>query len=291
LQSAVSQNSILRPPPTPAPLRAAFTLLELLTVITIIGILAAVALPNLRKFKPNVTVAATRQLMTEVGRARQLAISQRTTVYMVFVISNFWNDPSFPKLTQDEQGKAYRLLNRQLIGYTFVSLRGVGDQPGNPIPHYWAPWRTLPEGTYIPTQKFAPYNAYSPVMNLYTNIPGTPNNNLAFQVYGFMYTNGIPFPSEQAAATPGSYPYVALPFIAFDYLGRLVDSQGNPTRTNALIPIAQGTVSFGMNLDRTTRTNTPTVTENPVGNATNSFNVVNIDWLTGRARLEHPEVQ
>jgi len=35
--------------------------------------------------------AATRQMLDDVGRARQLAISQHTTVYMVFVPENFWN--------------------------------------------------------------------------------------------------------------------------------------------------------------------------------------------------------
>jgi len=34
-----------------------------------------------------------------------------------------------------------------------------------------------------------------------------------------------------------------------------------------------------------------TVRESPPGNTTNAFNVVNIDWLTGRARLERQEVQ
>src|ERR1700742_1178726 len=74
--------------------RKAFTLIELLTVIAIIGILAALLSPVLKNFsKPDVTVAATRQMLDAVGRARQLAISDRTTVFMVFVHSNFWADP------------------------------------------------------------------------------------------------------------------------------------------------------------------------------------------------------
>ena len=63
----------------------AYTLLELLAVITIMGIIAALAVPTLRGLKPNAKVAATRELLDAVGRARQLALSQRTTVYMVFV--------------------------------------------------------------------------------------------------------------------------------------------------------------------------------------------------------------
>src|SRR5262245_17427689 len=110
----------------------AFTLLELLTVITIIGILAAIALPALKAMKPNIQAAGARQLLDDVSRARQLAISQRTTVYMIFCPSNYWSDPNFGGLPKVEQDKTDRLTDKQLIGYTFVSLRGIGDQPGRP---------------------------------------------------------------------------------------------------------------------------------------------------------------
>src|SRR5437016_6365327 len=79
---------------------AAFTLIELLVVISIIGLLAGLAVPVMRNFKPNVVSGATRQLLDDVHRARQLAISQRTTVYMVFVPTNFYNDPTYLQVTQ-----------------------------------------------------------------------------------------------------------------------------------------------------------------------------------------------
>ena len=70
--------------------RRAFTLIEMLTVIAIIGIIAALSVPVINNFgKSNVTVSASRQMLDAVGYARQLAMSQRTTVYMVFVPTNF----------------------------------------------------------------------------------------------------------------------------------------------------------------------------------------------------------
>src|SRR5215472_60595 len=97
--------------------RKGFTLIELLAVITIIIIIAAVAVPTLSAFRPNVSAAAERQLLGALARARQLAISQRTTVYMVFCPTNFWNDTAFgtivsltpppPAGVQTEVNKAY----------------------------------------------------------------------------------------------------------------------------------------------------------------------------------------
>src|ERR1017187_5937148 len=117
---------------------SAFTLIELLVVIAILGIMAALTVPVLKNFaKSDATLGASRQLLDGVARARQLAISQRTTVYMVFVPPNFWNDISgtwpntwWSSLTAAQQTAATNLCDKQLTGYTFVSLRSAGDQPG-----------------------------------------------------------------------------------------------------------------------------------------------------------------
>src|SRR5207247_184195 len=115
---------------------AAFTLIELLVVISIIGLLAGLAVPVMRNFKPNVVSGATRQLLDDVHRARQLAISQRTTVYMVFVPTNFWAPPYGPAWTPKDQLKATNLLDKQMIAYNFVTLRRLGDHPGRGLTNY-----------------------------------------------------------------------------------------------------------------------------------------------------------
>src|SRR5439155_8717704 len=79
---------------------AAFTLIELLVVISIVGLLAGLAVPVLNNFKTNVVAGATRQLLDDVARARHYAISQRTTVFMVFVPTNFWMDIAYASSVQ-----------------------------------------------------------------------------------------------------------------------------------------------------------------------------------------------
>ncbi len=277
-------------PDSPQP-DSAFTLLELLVVIAILGVLAAISAPTLNAFKPNLMAAATQQLLTDVGRARQLAIVNRTTVYMVFVPTNFY-DPAgaYSRLpttsapgTTSERDKADKLLNKQLIGYNFVSLRGLGEQPGVLSPRYLSQWRTLPEGTFIALQKFAPPN--------YTFPPITNGVTLErFPLKPFPVTNNIPFPSEMASLVPNAQPYVPLPFIAFNYLGQLVS---RPNNEPEIIPLARGSVSFGRDAAKMPTKRVPTFIESPPGNSTNnlSFNLIYIDGLTGRAHVERVEVR
>src|SRR5262249_20844059 len=94
---------VRHPAPRIVSVPRAFTLLELLVVIAIIGLLAALTAPVLNNFRPNYTASATAQLMDAISRGRQLAISQRTTVYMVFVPTNFWQDQAFPSLPDGEK--------------------------------------------------------------------------------------------------------------------------------------------------------------------------------------------
>jgi len=274
----------------PACLRA-FTLIELLVVIAIIGLLAGLAAPVLHNFRPNYAASVTQQLLTALSRARQLAISQHTTVYMVFVPTNYWKDPAYGiSWTPSDFQQASNLLDKQAIGYNFVSLHSMGDQPGRPSVHYLSSWKTLPEGGFINPVKFLPLGG-NPVMTIYTNV-----TQVAFRVYGFDLANTIspgspviPFPQENTAKGGFRSPYITLPYIAFDYMGRLISNQGQGQ--GAVIPIARGSVQFAHDSNRKARVGVPTFNEQPVGNTTNGYNVVYVDNITGRARALQQEVR
>jgi type II secretory pathway pseudopilin PulG len=245
-------------------------------VIAIMGILAAIALPSVRGMKPNAKAAGTRQLLDAVGRARQLAISQRTTVYMVFLSTNF-----FTSLSGTNLGRVQPLLDKQLTGYAYVCLRSVGDQPGAHIPRYLSSWKTLPQGAYIPPGKFRP----APILVTLTNVT-LGNATLAnFSVPQFSATNNIPFPTED---NPVTVP-VALPYIAFDGTGQLISGlSGQPE----LIPISEGSVGFVRDPNTKIAQAQPAqAVEMPPGNTVQNYSLVCIDRLTGRAHVERRKVQ
>jgi prepilin-type N-terminal cleavage/methylation domain-containing protein len=277
----------------------AFTLLELLTVIAILGILAALSLPVLKNFQPNYRATATRQLLDDLARARQLAISERTTVLMVFVRTNFWQEldgtiGAANRWSPADWRVATNLFEKQLIGYNFVSLRSLGDQPGVHTPRYLSSWKTLPEGAFISVLKFAlpPNSSFT----IFTNSPaGVPVRG--FDLYGFNWTTDVPFPrldTPMLNQNANRQHYVWIPYIAFNYLGQLCDENGNALQRNAVFSLAKGSVGVARDpVTRLPRELTATVNESPPGNATNSlsYNVVVVDWLTGRARAFEQEIR
>ncbi len=260
----------------PSSFSRGFTLLELLTVIAIMGILAAISLPAVRGLKPNAKVAATRQLLDAASRARQLAMSQRTTVYMVFLSTNF-----FTGLSGANLDRVRPLLDKQLTGYAYVTLRSVGDQPGVRTARYLSSWRTLPQGAYIPTAKFVGGGNLT-LTNTTLTASGGP-----LLIPTFPVTNNIPFPSEE---DPVTVP-VWLPYIAFDSMGALVSGNSQNGQPE-LIPLAEGSVNIVRDAGSKDPLPLPAaVSERPPGNTAENYSVVCIDPLTGRARVERRKVQ
>jgi prepilin-type N-terminal cleavage/methylation domain-containing protein len=269
--------------------RLAFTIIELLVVISILGLMAALAVPAVKNLgKSNVRLGAARQLLDDLGRARQLALSQRTTVYMIFVPTNFWDISAtgyWPSGTCPTTAAMTNLCDKQLTGYTYVTLRSVGDQPGQGTTNYLAQWQNLPDNNFIALWKFLPRGN---VTN-FTDIVSGKN----YSIPGFNRTafNYIPFPTTNSPFTA-----INLPYIAFNYQGQLTTEQlsPNPSPQDEYIPLATGTV-FAPTYPSTKTYQVgvaPTVTEIPPGNSTGpSYDVIHIDWLTGRARQETQQVQ
>jgi prepilin-type N-terminal cleavage/methylation domain-containing protein len=279
-----------------------FTLIELLVVISILGILAALAVPALKNLgKANVQTSASRQLLDAVARARQLAISDHTTVYMVFLNTNFWLTSAnwMSQQTHAELNTLTNIMDKQLSGYNYIAYGALGDQPGNHQWHYLDDWQTLPQGYIIPSWK------YTSIPQNYPFSFSDPINNNGFAIYPFNYTNNIPVPvadSNEIALAQNTAnnvnPYV--PYIAFNYLGQLISSaiDRDAAGIGEDIPISQGSVAYPLDptskipLVPTTALGPSAVSETPLGNSTNiTYNVVHIDPLTGRATLEYHHAQ
>ena len=247
---------------------AAFTLLELLIVIGIIALLASMGVGALRGFNAvNVIAAGNRQLLDDINMARNHALNQRTTVYMVFVPTMQFIDKT--KFNTNQLRFFTNRLAGQLTSYNFVTLRSPGDQPGKGRAHFLSEWKHLPEGTFIPLDKFIPLDTPT-WMDRATRESGQtlPMPRLT-----------LPFPTIDS-------PKTNLPCIAFTYRGELLGQDPTkPRQEDEYLSLTRGSVIYGRDTKGTLLNAAPELIETPRNNSTNNA-WIRIDWLTGRPRLE-----
>lgn len=231
--------------------QGAFTLTELLLVIGIIGILAAMGLPALRGLgESNAIDAATRQILDDLAYARLRAINERTTVYFLIVPPNV------------EQQNT-NLAPYRMTGYTLFTRRAVGEQPGRQNPRQLIPWRTLPEKTLFPMTKFANEGSVT-----FDNPPEGP----------WAWTNNFPL-----TITNRVYSSMGMYYIAFNANGQLVRFDGNGRAQpigDEYIALAKGNVLHPVD-GNGVYAEPPDIVEVPQGNR----RYIRVRGLTGRASV------
>ena len=236
----------------------AFTLLELLIVIAIIGLLLGLSLPHLKGMRQsNVMASANRQLLDDLALARHRAISGRTTVYVIFVppAESYWMNPAIePRLTGVQKTN---VLLGQFNSYVMFSRRQIGEQPGRENPRFLSPLKSLPDGIFIQEEKF----------NL---------RNLAWR----FETNLFPLPT-----VTNENVNALLPYIAFDFQGRLITARGEET-----IPLARGSIIHQRGPTGLDWLPAEARERPPLNSIANSNHIV-IDGLTGRATVVRPEIK
>jgi prepilin-type N-terminal cleavage/methylation domain-containing protein len=262
---------------------SAFTLLELMVVIGIIGFIAALALPHVGGIgQANSMTAATRQLLEDVALARQRAMVNRSTVYMVFLPPMFWTNytfsnppPPYPDVAPSSQ-QVSNLISHQYSGYALVSLATVGDQPGQHNPRYVTDWRFLPNGVFIAPFEFTLTNTVTNI-TVTNTLSGTTNVSL-IQPWSRM---AFPFPSLYPPNT-----VMPLPYIGFSPQGSLTTPF-----TNQYIVLTRGSIFYPTDTNGSPLFQAPNWAENPPGNDANNPNMIQIDWMTARGTLLQNQLQ
>lgn len=270
----------------------AFTLLEMMLVIAIIGLMAAMALPHMAGFtKSSAMNAATRQVLEDVAYARQRALVNRSMVCMVFLPADFWVPGSVVTQYGDKAQLPHiaattNLASHQYSGYALISLRTVGDQPGRSNTQYLTDWKYLPQGVYFSPFQLtnSPNGPYWPATNwVWTTNTLTSVTN-PWNISGFFTNVAFPFPSVyDSTFTTNCFDY--LPYIAFAPNGQLT------TNEDQFILLTSGsifpTIDPNTGLPRIALpADVPNVVETPPGNAFSNPHLIHIDWLTGRAKIE-----
>lgn len=91
--------------------RRAFTLLELVTVVVILGVMSAIAIPRFGDFSHNMSLdAADRQIRVDIERARRRAIESGTSVTVAFLpAQERYAISALPSIDRSDQTYGVRL--------------------------------------------------------------------------------------------------------------------------------------------------------------------------------------
>lgn len=213
----------LRPAPWKPARARAFSLLELLIVIAIIGILAAISFPAMKNVgRTNEMNAGVRQILDDLTLARQKAINQQSIVHFVFVPADMGGVAFDPSVTANAN-MLDNLLDAPFRGYALYADRSVGDQPGRPTVKYDSEWKRLPDGVIFQQNQ---YEALTPS----DRAAITPNIwDRPFRTNTYLFPTVLGEPN-------------VLPFIAFDGQGSLVDRFGEKTYEDEYVDLARGSV-------------------------------------------------
>lgn len=250
----------------------AFTILEMMIVIGIIGFLAAISLPHLAGMtKASGMTTALRQMLEDVNFARQKALLTRSEVDMVFVPYGIFTLPTTTNLAPS--ALLTNLNSHQGGAYALYAQRSVGDQPGQPHPRYLTDWRYLPQGFFFYFPQLT-NSTFAQTIVVSNTITGLSNG---WNVTSFP-SNYYPFPSTSATNS-----YLYLPCISFAPSGQLT------TNGDVFILLGAGGMNpvLDPNQNNSPFTLAPMWNETPPGNAITNANFIHIDWLTGRAKIEH----
>jgi hypothetical protein len=210
-------------------------------------------------------------------------MATRSTVYMVFAPTNLWA-PTNQTTMVPVSGEPVinNLVTHQYASYALVSFGAAGDQPGR---HYWrylTEWKVLPPGVIFAPFEFN-YSPFPIATNIYTTntLTSTVFNN---QIWPWGIIANVPFPTVAPNVTNI---YFTMPGIGFTPQGSLTLPQGSSGATwlNQFIVLARASVVYASDTNGNPFLQQASCVETPPGNDLSNPNVIQVDWVTGRATL------